>query len=138
MKLQDLKLSYVKQFSQIVTFSHEGTFVDSCNSLVETHTWHGTSLYERFPILTSLQEAIKIMDQGPKPICLPAIEMSIEGRPGVFDFEIYVHPQDANLRVWMIYDNTSFYRYLQEIQQERNVLRMEKEDLMGQKDINRR
>lgn len=138
MKLQELKLRYVQRFSQIVVFTHDGQFVDSCNSLAETHTWHGTSLLDRFPILSGLQDAIKIMDQGLKPICLPAIEMAIENRPGVFDFEIYVHPQDPDLRVWMIYDQTPFYRYLQEIQQERNVLRMEKEDLLADRDIDRR
>ncbi|MEO1452004.1 MAG: hypothetical protein AAFV07_20905, partial [Bacteroidota bacterium] len=61
------------------------------------------------------------------------VDFSLEGRHGVYDFEIYAHPRQRDLRVWMIHDHTVLYQYFQEIQQERNLLLLEREDWLNQK-----
>lgn len=138
MEIDALKIRYVKRFLQVIIFHENGNYHSSCDSLIDTSLWEGSNLYEKFPLLTSLREPIALLDQAAKPISLPAVDMNLEGFNGIFDLDIYVHPEDEALRAWMLQDNTDLYRCLQEIQQERNVLRMEMEDLQNGKNIQRR
>jgi len=138
MNINALKLRYTGQFLQAVIFHKSGGYITSCNSLTDTQHWVGTNLYDTFPLLGSMQETIQRHESSGKPITLPMVEMAIEKINGVFDFDIFVHPQNPDLRVWMIMNSTTVYKYLQEIQQERNVLRMEIEDLKNGRQIPRR
>lgn len=138
MRIDGLKIKYVNRFLQVIIFHENGKFHSSCDSLMDTSLWQGGNLYEKFPMLSSLKDPIRLLDQAAKPISLPAVDIDMEGLSGIYDLDIYVHPDDDRLRVWMIHDNTDLYRYLQQIQQERNVLRMEMEDLRNGKSIQRR
>ncbi|MEO0895160.1 MAG: hypothetical protein AAFY71_01990 [Bacteroidota bacterium] len=138
MSIDTLKLRYCSQFLQTVIFDRSGAFIESCDSMTDTTLWAGQNIFEMFPVLASMKDPIQMLDQAAKPISLPMVEMSIGSLKGVFDFDIYVHPQDQDKRVWMFMNSTMVYRYLQEIQQERNVLRMELEDLKRGRSIQRR
>ncbi len=138
MNHEALKIRYSRYFLQTLVFEENGNLISSCDSLFATELWLGQNLYQKFPLLGSLQDAIHALDQSAKPISLPAVEMNFYGYKGIFDFDIYVHPSDEKLRVWMILDNTPLYRHLQEVQQERNLLKMENEDLRLGRQISRR
>ncbi|MCI4670986.1 MAG: hypothetical protein MRZ79_22810 [Bacteroidia bacterium] len=138
MEIDKLKVRYANRFLQVIIFHENGLFHSSCNSLVDTRLWDGSNLYEKFPILSSLKDPVRLLDQAAMPISLPAVDMDMEGFTGIFDLDIFAHPDIDEYRVWMIRDNTDLYKYLQEIQQERNVLRMEIEDIRNGKSIQRR
>lgn len=134
MSLPELKLRFLQKKAQIVVFDAEtGLMENSCHGLVNIEALLGKSIYAVYPLFAGLQMAIADLDQAAKPITLPAVDFSLEGRQGVYDFEIYADPRQSELRIWMIHDQTVLYQYFQEIQQERNLLLQEREDWLNQK-----
>ena len=128
MNLKELKLQLLDSHSQLIVFERTGAFIDSCNSLKDLSQLKGQSVFDQFPELEGLQKAIMELSPMDKPISLPAVDFSFKGERGYFDFEIYAHPDDPNLAMWLLLDQTPLYKYFQEIQQERNILLIEKED----------
>lgn len=127
MNLKELKLRLLDHSAQVVVFDRQGQFVSSCHSLSDLSALEGTNVYAHFPLLAAMQETFEGLTQAALPVSLPAVEFLLMSRPGVFDFEFYAHPSDSNLLVWLLKDNTRLYRYLQEIQQERNELILRQE-----------
>jgi hypothetical protein len=133
MNLRDLKLNILGRFAQAVVFKRDGEMVDSCDSLVRLQTLMGTSAYDVFPLLGSMRDVLSQHKSAAKPISIPCVEFSHAGRSGVFDFAFHVHPENTDLLVWIWIDQTEIYEYLRKVQQERNILLIEKEDReMGQ------
>lgn len=128
MNLRELKLHLLGRFAQIIVFKRDGEMVDSCDSLVRLHPQMGASAYETFPLLGSMREVIAAHKSPAKPICIPCVEFSYQDRSGVFDFSFHAHPEASDLIVWVWVDQTEIYEYLRRVQQERNMLLVEKED----------
>ncbi|MDX1908495.1 MAG: hypothetical protein SF053_15775 [Bacteroidia bacterium] len=125
MNLSTLKLRLLNHLSQVLVFRRDGTLVASCNSLADTSALEQASVYALFPMLDSIRELFDQLDQSAKPIAIPAVDGPMLGRPGVYDFEIYGHPESPELLVCLVVDHTALYRRLQEVQQERNLLLLE-------------
>jgi len=79
MNHEALKIRYSRYFLQTLVFEENGNLISSCDSLFATDLWLGQSLYQKFPLLGSLQDAIHALDQSAKPISLPAVEMNFDG-----------------------------------------------------------
>ncbi|MEO1451714.1 MAG: hypothetical protein AAFV07_19450, partial [Bacteroidota bacterium] len=114
MSLPELKLRYLQHKAQIVVFESEtGLILESCHGLADLQPLVGKSIYAHYPLFEGIRMALLDLDQAAKPITLPAVDFSLEGRHGVYDFEIYAHPRQRDLRVWMIHDHTVLYQYFQ-------------------------
>ena len=86
-----------------------------------------SSLYDLDPLFQSMETQIKNLHSSSAPIFIPCVEFDFMGRKGFYDFQISIHPENPELRAWLVVDNTSVYKYYQKIQQQRNELLMEKE-----------
>ena len=128
MNLKELKLQLLDSHSQLVVFERTGAYIDSCNSIKDLSYLKGRSVFDEFPELAGLQQAIQQLSPKDKPISLPAVDFSFNGERGYFDFEIYAHQDEPDLAMWLLMDQTPLYKYFREIQQERNMLLIEKED----------
>ena len=137
MNLKELKLQLLDSHSQLVLFERAGAYIDSCNSLKDLSYLKGRSVFDEFPELEGLQKAILGLSPMDKPISLPAVDFQFNGDRGFFDFEIYAHPDNPDLAMWLLLDQTPLYRYFQEIQQQRNLLLIEKEDRKNGRFYNR-
>lgn len=127
MKVSELKLAVLDQLAQVIVFERTGIIIDSCHGLTDISSLLGQSAYEAFPLLGSIREVLSTLSADSPPIKLPAVEFSLLDKQGHFDFQLYAHPSDPNLLVWVLIDNTSLYQYFGKIQSERNLLRLEKE-----------
>ena len=87
----------------------------------------GESVFERYPILQSLQSVLENLQPSDGPVHLPGVDFSFEGRWGYYDFELFAHPTEADQLVWVLLDNSALYKYFRPIQQERNELRAQHE-----------
>lgn len=128
MNLRELKLHVLERYAQVVVFKRTGEIVDSCDSLAVLDAQIGASAYDVFPLLGSMKEVLAHHQSAAKPICIPCVEFSYPGCSGIFDFAFHVHPEDEALLVWAWVDQTEIYEYLRKVQQERNMLLVEKED----------
>ena len=137
MKPRELKLHLLDKLAQVVVFDREGKILESCHSLINFGGLIGKSAYDTFPILGSMREVIRSLAVAGKPMSIPRVELAFRGLTGVFDFELYVHPDNDDWVIWFLIDQTQIYEYLRKIQQERNILLVEKEDRESGRDIDR-
>lgn len=122
MHLNELKLSFFKHHTQITVFDLRGKILDSCHSLFDlSGSLHG-SIYELDPVLASLSEPIVHLQAGQCPIMLPCVANHLDTRELFLDYYIYSHPENPELRLCMLIDQTAIYLQLREVQQERNEL----------------
>ena len=129
MNLRELKLRMVERFTQVVVFHKiSGKLIDSCDSLARLEAHIGASVYDLFPLVGSMQEVFARNKSAAKAVCIPCVEFSFPGCAGMFDFTFHIHPQQDELLVWTWVDQTEIYEYLRKVQQERNILLVEKED----------
>ncbi len=127
MNLNELKLSILNQYAQLVVFDRSGTIVDSCNSLVDLSAAIGRSAYDLFPFIDSIQHDLHVLDTGSENLTYWGVESSIYGLDGFFDFEVAIHESADDCYLWLIQERSEFYRTYQEVQGERNLLRMQQE-----------
>lgn len=125
MNLNQLKAQLLDPSAQIILFRKDGMLVDSCESLTELEAWKEQSLYDLVPLLKSMEMAFEHI--GEEVIDLPCVDFNLNQRHGYYDFTFQQHPEDPELIIWLIKDQTRIYRYYLAIQQERNLLRLEKE-----------
>ena len=128
MNLKDLKYQYLQHRAQVIVFHKEGTILNSCHALVDIKTLVNSSAYTLFPLVQGMKEVFKTLKASSAPISLPAVDFSLQGRAGFYDMEFRTHPDDSTIILWFLLDNTPLYSYFQQIQQERNLLLIEKED----------
>ena len=112
---------------QLVLFHVDGTLLDSCDGLSNLSSLKGKSLYEFSPLLYSIKGQLFRLKKQETAIHLPAVEYDFPDREGVFDFDFKAHPQEKDQRLWFIHDLTDYYLRMQRIQQERNMLLVEKQ-----------
>ena len=129
MKISELKLAVLGQLAQVIVFQRDGKIVDSCHGLVDISSLIGKSAFEVFPLLGSISEVLASFTLDSPPMKLPAVEFQLLEKKGYFDFQLFAHPAEADLLVWVLIDNTPLYEYFGKIQSERNLLRLEKEQL---------
>ena len=127
MNLNELKSQRMNEKAQILLFKREGILVDSCHSLVDLSSSFGRSVFDQWPVLESIRPILSDIGESMDFFRLPAIEFALDGLNGIYDFEFFPHPEDPELLQLLIMDQTRIYRYFQRIQQERNVLLLEKE-----------
>lgn len=126
MTFRDLKYQLLNDSAQIIVFhKHEGRFIESCHSLSNISNWEGKNIYETLPLLKSMKVVFQHI--GTDVIDLPCVDFILNQRQGYYDFTFKAHPDNPDLIAWLIKDQTRVYRYYQSIQQERNLLRVEKE-----------
>ncbi|MEM7659821.1 MAG: hypothetical protein AAF399_27150 [Bacteroidota bacterium] len=122
-----MKYSVLAPMAQLIVFTRSGKMVDSCHTFLSIESILGESVYERYPILQSLQSVLEHLEGNDGPIHLPGVDFSFEGRSGYYDFELFAHPSEADWLVWVLLDNSALYKYFRPIQQERNELRAQHE-----------
>ncbi len=127
MKLRDLKNQLLDQRAQILLFRKTGELLDSCHSLVNLEASIGRSVYDKWPVLEGIRDTVQELGIFLPHFRLPAVEFALPDLNGIFDFEFYPHPEEADQILWLMLDQSRIYRYFQRIQQERNVLLLEKE-----------
>lgn len=127
MNLNELKLSLIQSKTQIIVFGKDGPILNSCESMERIGSFVNSSLYDMDPLFKSMERQIKAMGISDQPIFIPCVEFDFLGRKGFFDFQLSVHPDYPDLRVWLVVDNSPVYKYYQKIQQQRNELLLEKE-----------
>ncbi|MFK7924514.1 MAG: hypothetical protein AB8H47_21335 [Bacteroidia bacterium] len=127
MKLKDLKCQLLDHQHQIIIFDLQGTILDSCNAIVDLNQISGDSIFDKWPVLESIRPALTNLADLEIPLRLPAVELSLPTLKGIFDFEFSIHPENPAHIIWMMIDQTKIYRYFRRIQQERNMLLLEKE-----------
>lgn len=123
MNLPELKSRMLDDSAQIVVFRKEdGLMVDSCHKLSDVSGWQGQSLYDLIPLLKSM--AMVWANIGEEVVDIPCVDFVLEQRQGYYDFVFRRHPDNPDLILWLIKDQTRIYRYYQGIQQERNEMRL--------------
>lgn len=127
MKLSSLKYQLLDQKSQIIRFHKSGELLESCHSLVDLRSSMGRSVYDKWPVLEGIRDTMQGLGQLLPHFRLPAIEFALPDLNGIFDFEFSPHPEYDDQVLWLMLDQSRIYRYFQRIQQERNVLLLEKE-----------
>lgn len=127
MNLKELKLYMLRGRIQVVLFHVDGILLDSCDGLSELSKLKGKSLYEFSPLLYSMKDQVRKLKAQEAAIHIPAVEYDFPDREGVFDFDFKAHPQEKDQRLWFIHDLTDYYHRMQRIQQERNMLLVEKQ-----------
>jgi hypothetical protein len=127
MKLKDLKYRLLDQRAQIIVFHKSGELLDSCHSLVNLEASIGRSVYDKWPVLEGVRATMETLGTLEPYYRLPAVEFALPDLNGIFDFEFYPHPEEPQQVLWLMLDQSRIYRYFQRIQQERNVLLLEKE-----------
>lgn len=125
MTLRELKYQMLNETAQVIVFHKEGRMVETCHSLSNIESWEGENIYEIMPLLKSMRIAFEHI--GNDIIDLPCVDFILQQRHGYYDFTFRAHPENPDHIVWIIKDQTRIYRYYQAIQQERNLLRLEKE-----------
>ncbi|MEO0472705.1 MAG: hypothetical protein AAF206_24025 [Bacteroidota bacterium] len=135
MRLLDLKGEYMRQKAQIMLFDRKGVLLESCHALADVKPMLGQSVYELFPIIDSMQSVIWEQNKDADPIRIPAVDFSLNQRKGYFDFELFPHPEQEDQAVWILIDQTRVYKYFQKVQQQRNVMLVEKEYRENGRDI---
>ncbi len=124
MNLRELK-SLLLVDTQLIVFRKSGIMLESCHSLTNLQPWIGHSLYESIPLLRSMRMVLEHLSV--ETIDIPSVDFVLGQRQGYYDFRFSLHPEDPDLILWLIKDQTRIYQSYAGIQQERNVLRMEKE-----------
>lgn len=125
MTFRDIKYQMLGETTQIIVFHKEGQMIESCHCLSDLQSWEGKNIYEMLPLLKSMKMAFEHI--GNDVIDLPCVDFVLQQRHGYYDFVFQKHPENPDHIVWLIKDQTRVYRYYQAIQQERNLLRLEKE-----------
>lgn len=125
MTFRELKYQMLSDTSQLIVFHLDGRLIETCQSLSTLESWEDKSLYEMSPLLKSMKMVFENI--GTDVIDLPCVDFVLNQRHGYYDFTFQVHPENPDHIAWMIKDQTRIYRYYQSIQQERNLLRLEKE-----------
>ncbi|MDP5171909.1 MAG: hypothetical protein NWR72_16790 [Bacteroidia bacterium] len=126
MTLQQLKAHVLDHSAQVIVFQKDGLMVDSCHTLSGVKSWENKSLYDSISLLRSMQFAFSHIGNE-EVIDIPCVDFVLEQRQGYYDFTFSLHPENPDLVVWLVKDQTRVYRYYAAIQQERNLLRLEKE-----------
>lgn len=128
MNLRELKFKYLQHRAQVIVFHLDGNILASCHALADVKTILSRSVYQLFPLVQSLEDEFNKLKTSSQPISLPAVDFSLLGKQGFYDMEFRLHPDEPSLILWFLWDNTPLYAYFQQIQQERNLLLIEKED----------
>ncbi|MEL6676802.1 MAG: hypothetical protein AAFR61_31625 [Bacteroidota bacterium] len=137
MNLKALKCTLTSSLAQIILIDREGTLLGSCHSVADLRKIEGLSAYAHFPLLIGMQQAFEELKTPSEKAQLPMVEFSLGERKGFFDFEFSIHPENPDQIIWLIKDRTDVYTLLQQIQQERNLLLIEKEDLKNGRQFDR-
>ncbi len=137
MNLKELREKYLYPNAQVLTFGKDGKLFDSCHTIIDIQSYIGQSLYSLFPELGSIRLAILSLRRGDREIELPAVESNFFGLHGIFDFRLLAHPMIQDQYVWIVLNQTRMYHILRDIQQERNQLKIWKEDQERNKNYDR-
>lgn len=137
MNLKELKAHYLDAQAQIFIFNQAGSILESCHALVPVHSFLDKSIFTLFHELGSIRLAIQSLRAGEKAIELPAVECNFFGMKGIFDFRIFAHPEKIDRYIWLALNQTEMYEKLRVIQQERNLLKIWKEDQERNKNFDR-
>ncbi|MEM6345221.1 MAG: hypothetical protein AAF927_15125 [Bacteroidota bacterium] len=127
MSLKEHKYQLLNRYHQIIIFDLEGKLLDSCNSMIDLKQLPNQNVFDQWPVLESVRPALHQLEDLEVPFRLPAVELSLPELKGIFDFEFSIHPEYPEQIVWLLIDQTRIYRYFRRIQQERNMLLLEKE-----------
>lgn len=128
MSPRELKCLHLEPTAQVIIFDSTGKIIDTCNTLVKIESLD-VSLFDYYPALQSMRQIIVEQQAENAPIQLPKVDFSYYGRTGIYDMEIYAHPEIEEWFVWIVIDKTEVYNELLKMQQERNELRLWKEQL---------
>ncbi|MEL6651044.1 MAG: hypothetical protein AAFQ87_09615 [Bacteroidota bacterium] len=127
MKPRDLKQQLLNARHQVVIFDLEGQIIESCDTIVSVETWPSANVFDQWPVLEGIRHILPELSNLEIPFRLPAVELSSFGLEGIFDFEFTIHPEHPEQIVWLMCDQSKIYRYFRRVQQERNMLLLEKE-----------
>jgi len=121
MSVNQLKINYLAKKAQVVLFTSEGGLIESCDTLIDvTKLTKQSSLFEAFPMLESLQSNFNLLNDIDNELYFPRVEFSYNDKEWVFDFTFYKKNDAKGVFIWLIQDLTRQYRYLFDVQQERN------------------
>ncbi|MEL7534541.1 MAG: hypothetical protein AAFN10_24760 [Bacteroidota bacterium] len=127
MSPKDLKYQFLNRYHQVIIFDLKGNLLGSCNSMIDLDQLPNQNVFDQWPVLESVRPALSQLEELDIPFRLPAVELSLPELKGIFDFEFSVHPEQPEQIIWLLIDQTRIYRYFRRIQQERNMLLLEKE-----------
>ncbi len=116
MNLNTIKSGLLDSTAQIITFTADGKFIASCDTLFQITGKIRGSLFDRFPVLESLQQSFAELGEGHR-IKLPCMWFSDFDVAGYYDFTFT--KIDGTI-VWLLQDFDEIYKNQIPVQQERN------------------
>lgn len=104
---------------QNVVLSEEGVLIDSDNTIIDLKHLDGVCVYDEQPVAESAIGGMKA--SGKKELYIPRVEVEIDHKKFVFDYHFkLIGPENERSYLWVIQDLSKVYKYLSDVQQERN------------------
>lgn len=104
---------------QNVVLTVDGLMIDSDNTIIDLSAMKGDSIYDKYPVTESAVEGLK--EGAKKELYIPRVEMTLDHKEYIFDLHFkFIGEEDDKKVLWTIQDLSRVYRYLADVQQERN------------------
>jgi len=104
---------------QNVVLSTDGNLIESDNTIIDLKPLDGKCIYDEQPVTESAIEGMK--ETGKKELYIPRVEMKVNHKEYIFDFYFkLIGPENDRNILWVIQDLSNVYKYLAQVQQERN------------------
>lgn len=117
------------QNAQILVFDREGSYIDSCNTIISVPK-NVTTIADLSPFFESIKLSAENLEEG-EELKLPAMDIPILCKRGIYDITIRIDKIEKYFLV-LIEEKTKFYQNVRLIQQERNQYSVDNEVLNQQ------
>jgi len=130
-KLNKYQLTHLSRNTQFILFDIHGNLLESCNSLFPTQDIRKQIVYEWFPFLEGIADALQMMKPG-QEMLFQRVQKPSAQLPGAYDFNIARPITNPDTLLLIIADHSEAYRQYQALQQQFNELYIEKQRLETQ------
>jgi len=125
-KLSKYQLTHLSRSTQFILFSIKGKLLESCDSLFPTSALDDQLVFEWFPFLEGIAEALQMMELG-QEMLFQRVQKPSASLSGAYDFKVIRPHTETDALLLIITDYTEIYRQYQALQQQFNELYIEKQ-----------
>lgn len=135
MNLEQVKKLYLEKDYQFLLLNELGILVDSCNTLSDLTSWHGTPIYDNIPFFETLKLDLEQLNLGERKH-YNCFSFPFNNRQGTYDVSIQKEFLGGDFHfICVIEDRTQQYKYWLSIQQERNLSQINEEVITKQSEV---